>query len=87
MTSFQACSGYNPLVMLGPQDECGSMDPFGIWNEYVNEKKLKPAVDKLMEHYDLPLFVNVGKSRESTNAFFQAKYGLFTCYESNYRFG
>eukprot|EP00347_Sterkiella_histriomuscorum_P004491 403360262 len=87
MTSFQACSGYNPAVFLGPEDECGQMDPFRFWKEYVDERKLKPAIDKLMDHYELPMFVNIGKSKESTNAFFQAKYGMFTCYESNEHFG
>lgn len=63
------------------------MDPFRIWNEYVNEKRVSPAVEKLMDNYDLPLFVNIARSRECTNVFFQAKYGMFTCYDSNYRLG
>ena len=40
-----------------------------------------------MEHYDLPIFVNIGRSREATNAFFQAKYGFFTCFDSVYHLG
>lgn len=85
---MQLCSlRYNKVVFLGVQDECGAMDVFRVWHDHVNEKRATLTVEKLMENYELPIFVNVGRSRESINAFFQAKYGLFTCFDSIYHFG
>lgn len=43
---------------------------FRIWSDHVSEKKASQVVAKLMEHYDLPIFVNIGKSAEVVNAFF-----------------
>jgi hypothetical protein len=35
-----------------------------------------------MDHYELPMYYSIGNSKELLNSFFQAKYGLFTCYDS-----
>ncbi len=60
---------------------------FRIWNEQVSERKSAAVVAKLMEHFNLPIFVNIGRSEEVVNAFFQAKYGFFTCFDSAYSIG
>jgi hypothetical protein len=52
--------GYNPEVFLGPYDECGKIDIFGIWNSSVKEKAVAPLIAALMDQYDLPIFVNLG---------------------------
>ncbi|CDW91177.1 UNKNOWN [Stylonychia lemnae] len=88
MTSFLSCSlDYNREVYFGIQDECGSINPFQIWHEAFNERRSIPIVQQFMDQYEIPLFQNIGNSRESINAFFQAKYGMFTCIDSTYNVG
>lgn len=78
---------YNPLVTLGPYDECGKLDVFRIWSETVNEARAKPLIVKFMDQYDLPIFVSTPRGKDAINAFFQAKYGMFTCYDSVHHIG
>lgn len=49
----------------------------------MNEVKARPIVKLLMKHYEVPIFEPpTAKSTRIINSFYQAKYGLFTCYDS-----
>jgi len=55
------------------------MNPFVVYEKYINEKKLSPDIFLFMDHYDIPIFEAPDKAKQSINAFFQAKYGMFYC--------
>lgn len=40
---------YNPIVFLGPYDECGKIDIFKTWKEKVNESKPRKLIHKFID--------------------------------------
>jgi len=89
VTSFKLCAGcYNQKVETTHYAGClGSYNYFDIYNKHVKEKDANKHVQKLIEHYDFPLYTPINGLRKGINAFYQAKYGLFTCLDSQRRMG
>jgi len=64
-------------------EECRGVDLFAIWNDYVSEAKGRGAVNLLRKNYEVPLFeAPTKKSQSAINSFYQAKYSMFTCFDS-----
>jgi lantibiotic modifying enzyme len=82
-----SCAGLNYAVFDGVFDSCGKMNPFEVWNRYVDETKCEKDIYIFMDHYDIPPFEAPERGRMTINAFFQAKYGMFYCYDNNKRYG
>ncbi|CDW84451.1 UNKNOWN [Stylonychia lemnae] len=75
----QQCDGNIFDMKTNFLKKCGQMNPFIVYEKYINEKKLSPEVFLFMDHYDIPLFEAPDKAKIAINAFFQAKYGMFYC--------
>ena len=60
----------NPSVFDGVFDRCGKMDPFGLWNRSVNEKRYEKDLKLFMNHYDIPPFEGPERASMTLNAFF-----------------
>lgn len=73
--------------MTGPQDECGSVDVFGIYKRNIDEKRSAPFVNILMDHFDFPIYHAPRGLEEGINTFYQAKYGMFTCHDASNHIG
>lgn len=82
-----ACAGKNYSVFDGIFDTCGRLNPFEIWNRFVDESKSERDLALFMDHYDIPPFEAPDSASRPINAFFQAKYGMFYCYDNNKRYG
>eukprot|EP00347_Sterkiella_histriomuscorum_P004744 403359274 len=82
-----SCAGKNYTVYDGVFDRCGKMSPFVVWDKYVTSKKYSPDLNHFMEHYNIPAYCCPEKASMTMNAFFQAKYGMFYCYDNNKRYG
>ena len=88
LLSFLDCGiRYNKKAFEGPYGECGSVDVFGIWKKNVDERRAKPYVKRLMEHYDFPIFHSPAGLEHHLNTFYQAKYGMFTCHDMTFSLG
>ena len=88
LLSFNTCGiRYNKAAFDGPYGECGSVDVFGIWKNSVDEKRAKKYVRFLMEHYDFPLYHSPPGLESHLNAFYQSKYGMFTCFDTKDNIG
>ncbi len=77
----------NQQVFDGFFDRCGKMNPFELWNKKVDEKRCNKELDLFMNHYDIPPFNGPNRASMTLNAFFQAKYGMFYCYDNNKLYG
>ena len=63
------------------------MNPFEIWSRYVDDAKYEKDLNMFMDHYEISAFDGPDKGSMTYNAFFQAKYGMFYCYDNNKRYG
>ncbi len=63
------------------------MNPFEIWNKHVSDLKCEKDLAVFMDHYDIPSFQGPERASKALNAFFQAKYGMFYCYDNNKLYG
>ena len=77
----------NTQVFDGVFDRCGKMNPFELWNRAVNQATYDADLDLFMNHYDVPAFQGPAQAEMTLNAFFQAKYGIFYCYDNNKLYG
>ncbi|CDW75006.1 UNKNOWN [Stylonychia lemnae] len=82
-----SCAGKNYPVYDGIFDRCGKMNPFIQWEKYVSDKKSSDDVTQFMLHYNIQPFQAPQKAQTTLNAFFQAKYGMFYCYDNNKNYG
>lgn len=82
-----SCAGRNYSVYDGVFDRCGKMNPFEIWNKHVSDSKCEKDLSVFMDHYDIPPFQGPERASKALNAFFQAKYGMFYCYDNNKLYG
>ena len=89
LLSFYDCQGnrHNKLAFAGVADECGRIDVFHVWKDNVKEKKSKWFIDKLQDHYEIPLHQCPPGMEQEVNKFYQAKYGMFTCHDTLQRIG
>ncbi len=81
------CAGMNYQVYDGVFDGCGKVYPFINWDKHVHSKKYAKDLQHFMDHYDVPPFEAPASAQTSLNKFFQAKYGLFYCYDSDKLYG
>ena len=58
-----------------------------IWDKYVTESDYLKDVNHFIDHYDIPPFEAPAGAQSTINAFFQAKYGMFYCYDSFIKMG
>eukprot|EP00347_Sterkiella_histriomuscorum_P008963 403343062 len=73
------CPGKFNNYLDGVFDKCGKMNPFIIWDKFVNEKAMQKDIEKFQRFYDIPLFEAPNQATIGLNSFFQAKYGMFYC--------
>ena len=77
----------NKKVYNGEFDKCGKLAPFYIWKRYIDESECDDDVKLFMDQYKIDPFVVPNGAEEAVNRYFQAKYGLFTCQDSEDRYG
>ena len=81
------CSGMNKKVYSGEFDQCGKLAPFFIWKRYIDDFDYEEDVQIFQDQYKIDPFVVPTGAEEAINRFFQAKYGLFTCQDSEDNYG
>ena len=77
----------NKKVYNGEFDQCGKLAPFYIWKRYIDEFDFEEDVKLFMDQYKIEPFITPTGAEDSINRFFQSKYGLFTCQDSEDRYG
>lgn len=87
LPSARRCSGLNKKVYNGEFEQCGKLAPFYLWKRFIDEKDYEEDVAMFMDQYKIDPFVYPKGAEESMNRYFQSKYGLFTCQDSQERFG
>ena len=81
------CKGMNKKVYNGEFENCGKLAPFYLWRRHVAEEDFEEDLASFMEQYKIDPFTVPTGAEESINQFFQSKYGLFTCQDSEDNYG
>lgn len=87
MPSSKTCAGFNKQVYSGHFENCGRLSPFLFWKRYIDERDYDEDIQMFMDQYHISPMVVPKGAKSSINKFLQAKYGLFTCQESQDMFG
>jgi hypothetical protein len=77
----------NKKVFNGEFEQCGKLAPFYLWRRFIDEKEYEEDIQMFMDQYKIDPFVVPLGAEESINRFFQSRYGLFTCQDSQDRYG